>query len=320
MLSVLVVLLASVYPIYMGFIVVYSHIRYGGINFADYPSYIIPYTPVCIAVMLCVALLPLIYRYCKRFALLVVSGLGAATFLISELIFEKIVVFVERDMSVPVEGWQWYMCILTPTNQIRAGEISYDVTKTLGLQYSPLFKIHFYAIALLIVITVIGVAYGFYKMSRTQDFTKRKPLIAQLICVAGFIGLCILACFTAFFRTGDINVSPISAVLMTVFFLLFGITSGVYAGTWLYGRRKLFSVIIPSLIAVVMAIVMYIGEMVMLDWQLFRFGTGFLFSGLGFIPLSIFDLLTILLSGAVTWLVLMRLITNNYTETNHEIH
>ena len=141
-------------------------------------------------------------------------------------------------------------------------------------------------------------------MAHTQDFSKRKPLAAQLISVLVFVGLCIFACFTAFFRTGDIIISPLSAVLMTVFFLVFGITAGVYTGTWSYGKQKKMSIILPSIVAMLITVVMYIGEIVMMGWTLFRFGTGFLFDSLGFIPLSILDIVTILLSGITTYIIL----------------
>ncbi|MCL2815709.1 MAG: hypothetical protein FWD23_14020 [Oscillospiraceae bacterium] len=53
------VLLTSVYPIYMGVIMLTAYLRDGDVNATDYPKYIIPYTPVSIALIICVALLPL---------------------------------------------------------------------------------------------------------------------------------------------------------------------------------------------------------------------------------------------------------------------
>jgi len=141
-------------------------------------------------------------------------------------------------------------------------------------------------------------------MVRTQNFTRKKPLGAQLICVTIFIGPCILACFTAFFRTGDINLSPLSAALMTIFFLIFGITSGVYTGTWLYEKRKLFSAMIPSVTAAAVTFVMYIGEMVMMNWALFRRGSGTLFDSIGGIPFSAVDFVVIAMAGVITYWIL----------------
>ena len=48
---------------------------------------------------------------------------------------------------------------------------------------------------------------------------------------------------------------------------------------------------------------MYIGEMILLNGNLYRFGRGFLFEGLGKLVLAPADLLVIITSGAVTWLI-----------------
>ena len=297
LLSLGIILLASAYPIYMGVVILAAYIVNGGIDAADYPSYIIPYTPICIAVIFCAAFLPLVYKLFKKFTLPILSVLGAAIFLGAEIGFEQIAVFADSSSKVTVEMWQLASCIATP--QVKAA-----VWDSLSIRYNPAFKIHFYAIALLIVLAVTGVVYGFYKTAHTRDAAKKKPLVAQFISIVTFIGLCLLACFTAFFRAGDINISPVSAFLMTVFFIVFGVTAGVYAGTWLYGRRKLFSIIIPSVTAMLITVVMYIGEMVMMDLNLFRRGNSFLFRPLGAFPLSIFDIITIILSGIITYFIL----------------
>ena len=291
------VLLASIYPLYMGVTMVAAYCRDGGIDAANYPSYVIPYTPICVALIICVALLPVAFRWCKKFALPVLSALGVLLFLCAEIALEQVAVFTDMSSKMPIMTWQLLSCAVTPM----ARESVWD---SLSLQYNPSFKIHFYAIAMLIVVAVIGVVYGFYQMAHTKNLTRKKPLVAQLIAVVVFIGLCIFACFTAFFRTGEIQVSPLSAVLMTVFFLMFGITAGVYVGTWLYGKAKWLSLIIPSVAAMVFAVVMYIGEMVMMKGVLFLMGDGFFFEPMGAIPLSPMDGLTVILSGVITYIVL----------------
>jgi len=297
LLSYMTIILASIYPIYMGVLMLSAYIKDGGIEAANYPSYIIPYTPICAALIICTALLPLVYKLCKRFTLPILSVLGAVLFLIVETGFEKIAVFSDLSFKINIETWQLFSCVATP--QVRNG-----VWDSLNIRYNPAFKIHFYAIALLIVFVVIGVIYLLYKMAETQNYSKIKPLIAQLVSVIIFIGLCILACFTAFFRTGDINIPPISTVLMTIFFLIFGITAGVYTGTWLYGKKTLVSIVLPSVTAMLVTVIMYIGEMVMMNQNLFRRGNSFIFSPLGAFPLSVFDIITIFISGAITYFIL----------------
>jgi hypothetical protein len=306
LISLVAVLLASFYPIYMGIVMLEAYFRQGGVDAADYPKYIIPYTPMCFAVIICVVILPLVYKL-RKLAFPLLSLLGIGLFLVAELFFERMVVFngifVGRDTERwgdTVETWQWIMC-RTPF----PGEVDMFFDCPLIDRYSPVFKVHFYAIAILIVLVVIGVVYGFYKMVETGDYSKKKPLIAKLISVLMFIGLCIFACFTAFFRTGDMNLSPISATLQTVFFLVFGITGGVYVGAWLFGKSKLLSRIIPSVTAMCVTILMYVGELVMMaDKTPYRRGTGFFFEPLGAFPLSAFDILVILSSGIIAYLIL----------------
>ena len=153
-------------------------------------------------------------------------------------------------------------------------------------------------------------------MSHDPEYKKKKPLVVQLASVIVFVGLCIFACFTAFFRTGEIVIPPISAVLMTAFFLVFGITAGVYTGTWLYGKRKLFSIIIPAFIAAVTTIVMYIGEMVMMNWNLYRFGEGLLFDPIGICPLAPVDFAVIMAVGIITYFILLW-ISINFKQKAH---
>ena len=295
-LSLGVVLAASGYPVYMGIVILTELFRDGGVEVSSYPQYVIPYTPMCLAVLLTVALLPLIVKSCKGFALPAASLLGVGLFLTAELCFEQITVF-EGVGQYSLEGWQAFSCVAIPQVMERIGN-------PLGTQYSPAFKVHFYCIALLIVVSVIGVIHGFSTMLRDKSNRKKAPLITQLIAVVVFIGLCILACFTAFFRTGALTVSPLSAFLMTVFFIVFGVTAGVYSGTLLYGRGRLFSVVLPSVATLLTTTVMYVGELFLTGGMLFKFGNGFFFEPLGILPFALPDILTILLSGAATCAIL----------------
>ncbi len=165
------------------------------------------------------------------------------------------------------------MCMATP-------EVFKTIRNPLVSQYSPAFKIHFYIISIVVILAVINVIYGFGKMIAENNYSKIKPLIAQAVSTVIFIGLCILACFTAFFRKGTIVISPISAFLMTIFFIVFGVTAGVYIGSFFYGKKKLFSTVLPSVFAMITTFVMYVGELVLMGGKLFRFGTGFLFESL----------------------------------------
>ncbi len=299
LLSLLTVVLVSVYPIYMGVVTLNNYLRNGSIDVADYQKYIIPYTPICIALIVSVAIMPLIFKLFKRYTLPVVSFLGIALFVTSEFGFEQIKV-LEGYVEMPLEAWQLSLCMATPEVLRSLGDPIYAAN-------NPAFKIHFYIIAMVIILAVLNVIYGFSKMLREQDFGKKRPLIAQAVSVALFIGLCILACFTSFYRNGTINISPLSALLMSIFFIVFGITVGIYCGSIFYGKSKLLSKIIPSITASLTTLIMYIGELELMDGVLFKYGKGFFFEPLGTIPFSAADIAIILFSGVITYIVIQLL-------------
>lgn len=293
LLSLFIVVLTSVYPLYMGIVTLGNYLQNGSVNAADYKKYIIPYTPICIAVIVSAALMPVFFKLFKRHTLPVVSFLGMILFFVSELGFEKIKI-IEGYVKLPVESWQYALCRATP-------EVLRSIGEPIYAENNPAFKVHFYIIAIVIIFTVLNVIYGFSKMFIDRDFHKKRPLIAQTVSVVMFIGLCILACFTAFYRNGTINISPLSAVLMTVFFMVFGITVGIYCGSIFYGKRILLSGIIPSIAASVTTLIMYVGELVLMDGALFKYGSGFFFEPLVIIPFSPADIAITLGSGIITY-------------------
>ena len=234
-----------------------------------------------------------------------------------ESILEKVTVFSLEIGTVDVGSFQAYSCVATP--EVRETiEHSSTIGQSLAERYSPVFKVHFYIIAILIVVAVIGAVYGMLKMIRDEDYRKKKPLILQTVSVVVFIGLCIFACFTAFFRTGDINVSFVSSWLMSIFFIVFGITAGSYFGSILYFKKPVLSRIIPSIIALLTAFVMYVGELILMGGVLFRFGSGFFFEPIGICPFALIDILVIILSGLITYLILylMRYRESKYKSKN----
>lgn len=147
-------------------------------------------------------------------------------------------------------------------------------------------------------------------MIKNGDKKRLKSLIMQSVCSLIFLGLCILACFTAFWRDGSIQVSPLSATLMTAFFIILGVTVGVYVGSFLSEKRNVVSIGIPALVACVMTFLMYVGEMILLHGHLYSLGTGFIFDSIPGIVFAPFDLLTIVVSGCVTALIFTLLNAN----------
>lgn len=299
-LSMLGVLLASAWPLCMGVRVVRDMIVQGTVMGEDYPKYIIPYLPVALAVIIGVSLMPLLIGYCRKYALLAASGVGLGVFLASELMLENWVIVTDTVMA-KLESWQMYMCYVSPdmfeTRTWRAIDV------LIG-EYSPWFKLHFYIIAVVLILAFLNCFYGFGQMIVSGRRERLRHLILQSVAAVLFLGLCILACFTAFWRTGEIAVSPLSAFLMCLFFIVFGVTMGIFTASFLTKRPHPAVLALSAAVASSVTLIMYIGELILLSGHLYRFGNGFLFDGLGALVLAPIDLIVILLSGGITAVVL----------------
>ena len=288
-------LAVSGYPIYMGIKVLRNMALYGFVPQARYPKYIIPYTPIAIAVVVSVCLMPLLFKKVKTYRLLAASGISLAVFFVTELLFEYKVI-VNGTIPARLDSWQMFMCYVPPERYQTRDWRAVDIL--IG-EYSPTFKLHFYFISVILILTILNCLYGFGQMVLTGNREKKKVLILQSVATGSFLGLCILACFTAFFRDGELLVSPLSAVLMGVFFMLFGVTAGIYTGSFLLGKKRSVSVWIPALVSVVTTLGMYIGELFLLNGHLYLLGTGFWFGSIPGIVLAPVDLLIILSAGVV---------------------
>lgn len=304
--AVILVLAASFYPLYMGIRVVSDMITNGTVMSENYPKYIIPYTPVSLAVIAGTLLMPPALKYAKRFALPAGTFIALAVFFLTEFLLESQVT-VTTATQVPLESWQMSLCYVPPEPYLLR---VWDAVDVLLGGYSPGFKLHFYLIAVVLILSLLNCVYGFGRMLLTGDTSRKKPLILQTVASVTFLGLCIWACFTSFYRSGSILLSPVSAILMGVFFVVFGLTAGLYAGSFLYGRRNWLAVLVPAAVSAGVTVAMYIGEMILLSGHLYRFGTGFFFQRLGQVALAPVDILIILLSGglcgAILWAVRRR--------------
>ena len=304
--SLCLITMLSIYPLLMGIQILVACIREGYVNAADYPKYVIPYTPIAISLITSVALLPISVKICKKYSLLAISILGIGVFLLFELLFEQVTVFSIKEGIADIGSWQAYVCLVTP-EAMATIEYKETIGQSLAERYNPAFKIHFYLIAILIVVAVIGIVHGFGAMVRNSSFNKIKPLLIQTVAVSAFIGLCILACFTAFYRTGELNIPAISSWLMSIFFILFGLTAGIYAGSLLHSKKPVFSLLIPAAIAMATTTLMYVGELVLLGGVLFKFGNGLIFEPFWRLPFALIDYFIIVFAGLSTYLILLKL-------------
>lgn len=293
--SLLVVFAASAYPVYMGYVTLSAYLRQGFVMAESYPKYVIPYAPLSIAVMTVAVLMPVFYKNFKRFALIIASIAGAAIFFLCEYGFEQIRI-VEGYSQLPLESWQYSLCVATP-------EVLQAIGEPIYAENNPAFKVHFYLIALVILLAVTHILHGFTRMIKEEEYHRKKLLTVQLAATVLFILLCILACLTAFYRTGAIVVSPLSAFLMGIFFIVFGIVPGISLSCLFWGKRRLFSVLAPSALSVAATLAMYAGELALMDGVLFRFGHGSFFAPIGGLPFAAVDLLVVFLSGTVTYIL-----------------
>lgn len=286
----------SFYPLLMGIRTVSEMLRSGAVPIEKYPKYVIPYTPIALALLLGVLLLPLFQKLSQRFAFAAASLFSVSTFFLFERLMET-KILVQAQKVVVLESWQMSLCWVPPDlYETRTWEA---VDVLLG-GYSPAFKLHFYLISAVIILSILNCVYGFAGMLRTGDKRRRTPLIIQAVCSAVFLGMCTWACFTAFYRTGELTVSPLSAVLMVVFFLVFGLTMGTFTGSFTLGKKRAWFVFLPALVSSLTTLVMYVGEAILLNGHLYRFGSGFFFQGLPFLAAAPVDILVILLSGCLT--------------------
>lgn len=297
-----IVVTLSAYPLMMGARVLGDVVRYGMVSSANYPKYVIPYTPISLAAIVGVLVIPWFIRRMRR-PMLAAAVLALIVFFASELLLENIM--VQGWVTTKLESWQMFMCYqpitkaVDMTHAMRVPEALTEVELLMG-EYNPMFKLHFYMISVVLVLGVLSCCYGFARAAYTGDRRRIRLLIAQTTATSAFLALCVLACFTAFFRDGSLLVSPLSAGLMAAFFILLGVTAGLFAGNVRQGT----SPVLPAAVASLVTLLMYLGEMALLNGHLYRFGTGFLFDGLGALVLAPADMLIVLLAGAACWAAL----------------
>ena len=284
------------YPIYMGIKVILLMAAKGAVPYKEYPKYIIPYTPIAVSLIAGLLIMPLIQKIFKRFDIIAGSVASLAVFFVTENLMEtKILVMAER--TVVLGSWQMSLCYVPPEQFESRPWKAVDVL--LG-GYSPSFKIHFYLISVVIIIALLNSLYGFARMIRNGDYRKKKALAVQTVTGVMFLGMCIWACFTSFYRTGELIVKPVSAVLMAVFFALLGVTAGIFSASLTIGKKRILSTGVPVITAVLVTTLMYIGEMALLNGHLYRFGTWILYRPIPKIVLAPADILIIVSAGAIT--------------------
>ena len=301
-------LAVSFYPLYMGTSLAADMLRDGMVLKENYPKYVIPYTPLAVSIIIGILLMPLFIRLLKRAAVFGGTAVSIAVFFGVEFWFEQHVVVTADETVARLQDWQMFMCYRTLDTKTDHKTLS--AVEILMGEYNPAFKLHFYLISVLLILALLNCFCGFAQIIRTGNQRRKRALILQSVSAAAFLGFCILACFTAFWRDGSIRVSALSASLMSAFFILMGLTAGIFAGSLLLNHKRTVMLRIPVIVSAAVTLIMYIGEMILLRGNLYRFGSGFFFDELPAIVLAPVDLLVILASGIIMYL-LMRIESRN---------
>ena len=90
---------------------------------------------------------------------------------------------------------------------------------------------------------------------------------------------------------------------MAIFFALLGVTMGVFVSSFTLGKNSRMSILFPVVISVLTTLAMYIGEMILLNGNLYQFGSQVFFDEIGGLVFAPVDLLIILISGGITALI-----------------
>ena len=190
--SCLGVLIASYYPLSMGVRVITDMLANGTVMKENYPKYIIPYTPISVAIIIGVILMPLFIRVFKKFPF--VGGAVSATvvFFGLELLLEEKVVVSTAETVTKLEDWQMFMCYIPPEGwgeTVTTYKTQTAVDILMG-DYNPAFKMHFYIISIVLIITILNCLYGFGQMIKSGENKRLKSLVVQSACSITFLGLC----------------------------------------------------------------------------------------------------------------------------------
>lgn len=282
----IILLILAAYPIAMGTRIAVLRFLHGSIQPEDYANYVIPYTAVSISVLIVVILYPLLSKL-KRFSVLAASVLGSGLFLAIELYIENITLNSPEAQSTL--QWQLASCIGT-TAAMQAFQKLYDNT----------FKIHYFLISFTIILLVLGTVYSYDYVMSGRNLERKNMLRLQMACTVLFLAFSIFANLTSFYRDTLIHLSPLSSVLTGSYFVLLGLTFGVYLGGFLAGKSRFLSVWLPAAFAILMTLSMYYGEYKMLDGVLYRFGYSKFYQPLPYSVVAPSDISVILASGGFT--------------------
>ncbi|MCL1805360.1 MAG: hypothetical protein FWG28_05100 [Clostridiales bacterium] len=307
----------SAYPLINGARMAYISVTSGALQPEQYAKYVVPYAAICVSLLYFAALQPLFFRL-KRFAFPVGIATTYGVFFALERFFETMQIHVAGmtlvdastlapdaagSVAATADLWQASLCMITPVIQTQS--LTYAALyRTYYVAGDNAYKIHYYLISLILITMVCGLIYSIAKLLRGSDRDMARPVYLRGISTAALVALCIFANTTAFFRQAAPVQTPLASSLTAVFFIALGAAVGIYAGSFLLGKGIRLGIGVPVSLSLCTTALMYAGEAAMMKGNLYRFGTGWFFRGLPGVALAAVDILIVLLSGGLAWLIL----------------
>lgn len=283
-----ILLALSAYPLIMGLRLVFLQWQNGSIRPGDYARYVIPYTAICLSILITAALHPFLSRL-KKASVLTSTALAIGLFVLIELLMESIV--INNPSIKSAVSWQLFSCVYTPKAVMAFNGV-----------YDDSYKIHYFLVSFIMIALIVNVVCGYGKKVSGCPVNKVSLNLQTAVAVL-YVGLCVFANLTGFFRRPADVQPPISGLLTGLYFIVMGASAGVYLGSMLIEKGRLLAVWLPAALAVAVCGLMYMGEYLMLH-DFYRFGSGFFFDGLPGIALAPVDILVVLLSGVVSALAM----------------
>jgi hypothetical protein len=151
------------------------------------------------------------------------------------------------------------------------------------------------------VVLLLG---GITRMITDSNWSSLGMMRLRGVATAVLISMCVFANTTGFFRGMDQIQTPLASLLTSTFMVALGTATGVYAGSYLVSRAMLLGRLLPTVFSLGVVLAMYFGQGVMMGGDLYRFGTGWLFTGLAHIVVAPIDIIVVIVSGAATWFIM----------------
>lgn len=309
--SLAAIFLLSAYPFINGIRMLALSIANGALEPEQLTRYVVPYAAICAALLLYAAMQPALLRLRGRWVFPASAAITYGIFFAIEQVLENIQINSNGLASINgahpaprLDMWQAMSCYISP-EAIKAAQLREQAfIGENGFYYvvgNSAYKLHYYLISLVLIVMACGLVYGIGKALQKGDASKKQAHILQGTALGVLVIICIFANMTGFFRTTAPIQTPLASILTALFFVLLGAAAGIYAGSFMLDKKRGF---LPPACAMLMTVLMYAGEAAMMDGELYRFGTGWFFTGLPVISLAPVDILIVLMSGAATWLTL----------------